>query len=463
MKLLISAALVLLCVSLISACTLENIDYFGNTPGATEQSGFVERVWQQEPVNPFGGDERISHERLAHEITQAMNVPENMDLIYSGLPSSLRSEVSLELFRRYVEALRPANGEKINGFEELSEEEVREFQTPIFSHRPDLTDEALSSRYFRLEFKPASTTRRRDREMKSIILAVQTGENGAYLSGKWLKAVVKLRDYAFLYFDALSQDVLENNNVSSIAWLLQEGEPPFLGEGREQYSYAKARIAGKYYQTTVTTEPRASACLYILPGTAAFEQEYRYGDDLSALRTVRFSEKNGVFSVAEPIPSEQPEEDREIRIFGNPLFPRRVLTGQSIYSANDIHPLAGPVLEINNLDEENIPPAIPGQKAKPRYYEVSYYGMKIVIYGNADIKTKSWQGKVESVTLESRIGSLGQTVRPGMKESAFHLYYPFHIENGGELQGGSEPIGKMTISYTGVDGEVVSITLKRAE
>lgn len=457
-----TVTVLLLCLAVFSACTMDEIHYLNNSAEETESDDFMERIWRQEQANPFGGDVKMSPERLAHEITQAINVPEHMDRIFNALPSNRRPQIDAELFRRYVEALRPPNGEKILGFEELAEDEIQNFQAQILANRPDLTDEVLASRYFRLEFRPASSTRRIDREVKSLILAIQIREESAYLSRAWIESIVKIHDYALLYFDALSNDVLDKNDIRSIAWLFREAEPAFQGERQDEYSFAKARLTGQYYESTVTTEPRSSSCRYLLPGVAAYEQEYRYGSELSGIRTVKFTEKRGVLSVEEPIPSEQSKEDQEIRLYGKTLFPRKILTGGGIYSSEDLHPLVGPILEMSEFNEPETPGADAAQNTQVRKYEIRYYGLRLIVQGRIDEKAKIWHGKVMAVILESRICSLGKSIRPGMTEASFHFYYPFHRENGGLLKGNGDPFSKMILTYTAADGKIESFTLRES-
>ena len=421
-----------------------------------EESGIMDQIIQNKEANPFGWGSNWTAEEMVQKICLAVNEPDERIRIYHQLPKWTKDQLSEDVFLRYMKALEPVNKEKIFRFSELAPEYVKGYINQMNELKPELLLIARSTRFFSLDYSISSGKRQSEQDVRRIILGVQENEEGlAQLSVEWIQPILFLSDYSKLYFDAITRSYLDIGELDSLTWLLEGGNKAFDGVQWHEYNLKKARLIGKYYADLVSTDPSSSRCLYLLPGIAAYTQQYRYGQSLSGVRSVRFFEKEGKVTVQEPIPDELNKEDDSLMINNEKLFQERAAApGEKMnYTEKSLNPMVGPVLSIEELPEEQ--PVNGNEKQSIKSYEINYYGLSLRIKGEADAKKHSWKGEIESIRISSRIFSLGAVIRPGILEANFHLYRPFYLENERMVEGDGKPFHRMSLNYE-LNGESIS-------
>lgn len=391
---------------------------------------------------------------LVQAVALAINDNGLIPAIFETLPSYTTDALSEEDFRRYVEALSPVNGEKINSFELVPKKEKEEYAAMIAEIRPELKNMAENSQYYALKYEPKDSGKFDDAENGQNIVAIQFNDKGkAFFSGGWVKSVISLHDFAAIYFDAIQNDALKEKEYDALAFLLEQGEKPFQYGSLKHYSMVKAEKTAAYYRSKVTTAPSASFLLYILPGKAVYLQDYRYGSRLSGVREVTFFDRDGLRTVKEEIPVILNEQESKVCVMGQPLFKDHYRAARVQISEKDIHPLAGPILSISDLGENDA-----GRKT----FAIDYYGLRMVIIGNADPLKKSWTGVVESLDFTSSIFSMGAAVSVGMTEEDLYSHYPFLADNDNIMRTTNGVFSRMKVHFEADGGVIKHFIFERA-
>lgn len=343
---------------------------------------------------------------LAAGISDPSLIPE----IYESMSQPMLDGLSFEQFRQYIMALRPTGQERILSYERLEPATAEALQHSIVLREPQLANVAAHSKFFSLAYERKAVTRK-DKEA-SCLLAVQVREDGsAYVAKPWATAVVRLRDFSQLYFDAL-----QNHDLDSLSFLLEIGSRPFAQGDWKAYTSLRAAFINDFYLDEVTTEPAASFLQSLLPGEAIFTQEQRLSS-LTGTREVAIRELSGSFYVREPIRQSILEEDQELRIFNAPLFPEQIGYPTGIIDQDSLHPLAGLPLEIRALEGE------------AETYLIRYFGMEMHLMGEVDIAQKSFRGRIRQLRFDSRIFQVGPVLRVGEASATLFMRYPAIQEN----------------------------------
>lgn len=393
--------------------------------------------------------------QLVRSICLAINDPAQRKDIFNGLPSSVQDALSAEDFELCMEALQPAGGEPILAYEALDNSEAAELKKGIEERSPEFSKLAERSTFYRLYYHP-SQKGYRDEDRAGILLAIQHDgqKNSPYLSKLWCDAMVRIHDFATLYFDTLSHDVLGKGDTRALSYLIQSGENPFQSADASVFADFKAEQIRIYYRDYVLDDPTQSVCLYLLPAYAAYTQSFRYSSRLSGTRSVFFRENDGQFTVHEEMSQSLSRDMSRILISGEPLFPDSFASKRHSFTERDLHPLAGPLMSAEPLER------IDGQSR----YLLHYYGMEIVIRGNVNLSRKKWQGDLESLRFTSRIFSLGGVVRIGMTEEDWYLTFPFYSDRDRVFTTNNGIFSDEALSYeVNENGSLESFTLRRAD
>lgn len=444
-KLLIVISLLLSLVLPLFACTTNFAINELKNPFARQENPADKKI----PLSPHGADQ-LSAENLVQTLVLAINGSYPIEDIYNSLPSNIKAKVAGETFRRYIVALRPSNGEKVSSFLELSRENREKYLNEVLLAKPTLAKLALDSKYFILYCDESKSTTSIE-GMDFVILAIQHDEEGQpYFDSDWLEAINALYEFSYFYFAAIQDEALFDHDYGALAYILEQGPPPFAKGDIEKYSRNKAKAITDYYDVSVRTNPLDSTNILLLPGVAHFVQEVRYSGRLSGVREVSFYEQNGIFRVEEKMPNELKAEESLFL-----LYDQLILSGgdgsRQSFSNTDVHPLVGPLLSLKQSVHE---------ETGSISYLLEYPGLRLKIKGFANLDTKIWQGIVEEVCFSSPVFSVGDQIFIGMTEESFHTLYPFYLDNEKEFST-SGLFRSFILEYEAKDGILTEITFTR--
>lgn len=419
-----------------------------------DREAFLNGMLREQVPLSLGENGEVTPVTLAQALVFAVNDNELVPAVIESLPSACLQGIDESLLRSYVQALAPEEGKKVQNFEALSEDEQNKCRDLIVNSCPELTEKALRSVFFRLNYVDQEDSRYSGKEGIKNILAIQQNEQGKSLLDKeWVEAVVSLHDFAALYFAAIADGKKSSDHAGSLAYLISQGEMPFRSVTPRNFAREKADQTIDYYRRVVNTEPTLSHCLYVLPGQASFLQDYQYGERFSAVREVIFKEKQGKLYVHEAIPVRFSADEAKILVMGEDLFSG---LGRGIFRAtiseSDIHPLAGSVLSIEELE-----------KAHQSLWRVHYYGLSLDIRGTADPESGSFRGSLERIEFSSRIFSFGQGTHVGLQEGELYGQYPFLADDQYIIEFGGTILSRFKFDYLLDHSEISNIILERVE
>lgn len=396
----------------------------------------------------------ISPLNLAQALAFAINGDYKIEDIYQSLPAASHTGVSLEAFRAYIKALTPAKGDKILSLVDLDQESKDNYQDKVLLYQPQLADLALTSQYYRFNTsQPNMQGGKENREEDGFVLAIQVSSNGwGYLSPAWLEGVVAVQDFAAFYFSALEDDAMNGGNAAPLAFLLDQDQPAFAGPGLNAYYKTKAEAISHYYVDAVTTLPKAAKPSCLLPGYASYLQEYRYGGRLSGIREVEFFHEQDHFRVLEPIQESLDNEEAKLLVYDQDIFPKSTASNRVLLSSADLHPLLGPLLELELLETS--------EEGKEDTFRASYYGLSLIVKGQINRASQAWSGNLESLELDSQIYSLGQSIYVGMPVADFYQLHPFYLDND-RIFRMNGLFTEVRLDYEATDGVITKLVLSR--
>ncbi len=350
---------------------------------------------------------KLSSISLVQAIVAAINREVEPATVYNALSHKTHLDLTQDEFTRYLAALRPRQEIKIDSIERLSIETEEELRQSLERRTPLLVESIEDSLFFHLRLAETK------RSPIYQILAVQINEAGeAYLAADWIRAILRISDFAELYFAAI-----DSRDEEALAWLLLGGRRDFVEGDPEALAALKAKQIIHYYRDFVTSEARLSTLTTLLPGRAIFSQDYVVNQVSTAKRSMEIREENGALTVFEKIPQELRSVDRNIYLDGERVFNTMYTGKYQLYKSEDVNAKLGPILRIYHDEAE-----------KPRQFKVVYEGMTITVDGEYDRKTKFWHGELLEVSTESPRFSFGPDLRVGLSAYDFFTLYPFAAE-----------------------------------
>lgn len=443
--------LLLLCLTLplsASACSYSWMD-------RERPDSFSQETAQKLKV-PFSVNSRGKHSSssLVQALAFALNAEYTLEDIYQSLGPEVLQDLSLDEFRLFIDCLSPGKDKRISNFSQLTSEESANYLNAVLRLKGRLADRAINSVFYRLDYQSEGS--QLANEDNSLLLAVQVNGNGeCYLDAEWIREINKLYTFCQFYFDSIENAALSQGDYGPLAYIIEQGPDPLLSakEAWPEVAAKRAKATADYYQERVITKPTSSSSLLVLPGYAVFTQEYRYQGRLSGVREILFQESDGTYSINENIPQSLDTEQSQLLIYNEPLF-SSTGTRAAIYESTDIHPLAGPLLGLEKLEDYK------GESASGDYYLLHYYGLDLLIRGIADGNSGFWQGSLQEVRLRSSIYSLGQSLSVQMPETDFYDYLPFYADQQREISMTSL-FEQAELSYEADAGRISQLILKK--
>ncbi|MDO5737848.1 MAG: hypothetical protein Q4P65_01175 [Eubacteriales bacterium] len=349
-------------------------------------------------------DGKLTALSLVQAIVSAINGDSQAKSVYLALSNRHVKNLSVDEFNEYIRAFRLIEDAKVISVSRLAvaaEEELRD----SLEHRLPLLTEAIEETiFYELYFNLSELNN------VNFTLGIQLDESGEpYLDGDWVRSILRVSDYAQLYFEAI-----DKGDKDDLAWLLSTSTSPALGDRAEEFSREKAKLILRFYRNNVTTEAVKSKLLSILPGKLTFGQNYRINQYTTAERELEIREEYGNIVVREAIREELRPVDRILYVQGE-----RVFTGDQsgkfrLISSENISAKLGGVKRIYRNDPDN-----------STQFIVEYVGIALKVDGEFDYKKRYWKGEVQEIIIDSPRFSFGPQLRVGMPAGEFFLRYPF--------------------------------------
>lgn len=448
---LVTWILLLLCLALpltSSACSNNWLDQ-ERTDAFPQETALKVKV-------PFSVDAQGKHSSssLVQALAFALNGEYPLEDIYESLGPEVLQDLTLDEFRLFIDCLSPGKDKRISNFSQLSSEESNNYLNAVLRLKGRLADRAINSIFYRLDFQSEGS--QLTNEDNSFLVAVQVNGNGeSYLDAEWIREINKLYTYCLFYFDSIANAALSQGDYGPLAYIIEQGPDPLLSakEAWPEVARKRAEATASYYQERVITNPTSSRSVLVLPGYAVFAQEYRYQGRLSGIREIIFQESDGSYSVSENIPQSLDTEQSQLLIYDEPLF-SSLGARAAIYESTDIHPLAGPLLSQEKLEDYK------SDSGSGDYYLLHYYGLDLVIKGIADATSGFWQGSLQEVRLSSSIYSLGQSLFVRMPEPEFYDYLPFYADQQRQISM-TGVFEQAELSYEADEGRISQLIIKK--
>lgn len=373
-----------------------------------------------------GGFDSIS---LVQAIISGINGDIDGPTIYKSVPRKHLEDISLNQFLDYLDALRPSRGERIDSFQRLQPDEEQKLRDEVGRRMPLLMDLAETTIFFGLNYRSENYT------PEAIIIGVHLHEDGGvFLSGQWVHPILRIHDYARLYFDGI-----KDNDLPAVSWLLEEGYQHFEEGDVTELSATKAQMILSFYDNKVVSNIDENICEIILPGRARYKQRYSITEFSQGERSMEIREEFGKLTIYEPIPTTLESTDKILYLYGKRVLPERATGRRPQYRSDDVLELVGDIKDIRPIEDEA--EETPGYE---RFY-VDYNGLTLLVEGEYDLSDPSWEGDVVQMDVTSKAYTFGDTLRVGMSAYDFYVRYPFAPEE------------SFTVSATHY-GQVLSIT-----
>lgn len=387
----------------ISLCSCSNV------------SGFFSRV-----KTKIGGGEPdnttlIDPTNFARLLVSCMSDSEQVQTIYSSIPSSQLDNLSLSTFKKYIELLSRLDDDlgSLVSFKIMGDADLEVLRDKIIEKLPG--QEALIRKTVPvlLEFGNGS-------DDKAVLIFFQQKEDGtAYLSEAWVTQCLELYDFSELYFNSI-----QSQNVDAVYSLIADS---FVGR---EYTFSPQTIRLKveemcrFYRLRVTPDFEEYRVRSIDISGILFEQPnvldetFKVYDrrEVGVLRNVSDS------IVVNDVMSNSLEARDYYLYFGED---RTIRIGDRANSANFVTLFGEPELTTIGIKAGTVSDD-KGVLQNERMITVDYPDATITVRGLIDEKG-GWDGIVTRIRIHSKESpfAVGNVIHPGMTREAFMEIYPF--------------------------------------
>lgn len=399
-----AAASILLIIFLsVSLCACSNVsDFFarmktsiiGGEPVITE------------PIDPTN---------FARLLVSCMSDSEQIETVYSSIPSGQLDNLSQSSFEKYIVLLSRLDDDlgPLVSFKIMGDADLEVFRDTIISKLPGQEALINSTVPVLLEFENAP-------DEKVVLIFFQQREDGtAYLSEEWVMQCLELYDFSELYFNSI-----QTQNVDAVYSLIEES---FVGR---DYTFSPQTIRLKveemcrYYLLRVMPEFEEYRVRSIDISGILFEQPNVLDENFKEYHTreveVLRNEKEAIV-VSDVMINSLAVRDYYL-YFGDS---RTIRIGDRANSANFVTLFGEPELTTIGIKAGDVYDD-QGELQTERMITVDYPDATITVRGLVD-ESGGWDGIVTRIKIrseESRF-AIGNVIHPGMTREAFMEIYPF--------------------------------------
>lgn len=378
-------------------------------------SGFFSRVKTEiiggEPVKTAP----IDPTNFARLLVSCMSDSDQIQTVYSSIPSSQLENISLSTFEKYIELLSRLDDDlgSLVSFKIMGDADLEVLRDTIIQKLPD--QEALIRRTVPvlLEFGEAS-------DDKAVLIFFQQKEDGtAYLSEEWVTQCLELYDFSELYFSSI-----QSQNVDAVYSLIADS---YVGR---DYTFSPETIRLKveemcrYYLLRVMPEfAEYRVCSVDISGIL-FEQPNVLDENFKEYdsREVGVLRNGSGSIVVSDIMSNSLAARDYYLYYGDS---RTIRIGDRANSANFVTLFGEPELTTIGIKAGTVSDD-KGELRTEHMITVDYPDATITVRGLID-ENGGWDGIVTRIRIRSEESqfAVGNVIHPGMTREAFMEIYPF--------------------------------------
>ena len=354
-------------------------------------------------------DKYLRQDEWVRMLALAIRHADYRDQIWQAIPASQRSEIGQADFIRYIDFLADCLPGSVIAFTQASDEEADAIRSHAGKAEKLLVPKPDQAAIWWIKAQTSDL-----RELKFAV-PVTLDEGGIpYFSKSWLQKQATLYDYIVLYLDALSL-----NSKAALTALLSHNQT-IRSTIQKQAIDRRADHLLTYYSQKVSNVKDGYRCVEMMPGYAMIEEPVSSTEPgVARIRTVVFTESEGLFRAEEKIPQELTLADADFFFNGKALFDDQEDPVQ--VSSETCLPLLGIPLHLEWIDKES---------AQEGVFRVTWPGLVLEASGECDPETLVFEGRVRQISVSYSLFQTGSGLKPGDSIYELYLRYPFARESG---------------------------------
>ncbi|HHU52760.1 MAG TPA: hypothetical protein GXZ43_01595 [Clostridiaceae bacterium] len=406
-------------------------------------------------------DGQITDISLLSALIDAINNIASVQEVYSAIPESGKTDLSMNDFSLYIEAISHPEKKEIIEFCRVPDDLKRQITIDISTTLSGLVLEAESTEYYELIFskdtQEVDGENDQETEVVSTIIGIQHDAEGLpYLSASWIKEVNQIYEFSRFYFRAL-----DDRDKSMLSWLLLQAYPEQVEDKISEIENNKAQLLIDYYRLSVETEPLNSVAHLLMPNSIEYRQELTsMTKSQKNFRTCTFKQNNNLISVSEPYPDRIKNQHLNLYYEDTFLLSWSSNGVREIYSSEKFNNLLGKP-EIKQIEMED-----PLQSGAA-FWEIQYDQLTMIIKGLADPSNDTWSGIVEQFELNEKSEKLSLGSAKGGTDSLyynmdlndFYMNYPFSPESNYVIPGNQQGT-KMELIVQAENSKITRIIIR---
>ena len=409
--------------------------------------------------NIIGGDpvitEPIDPTNFARLLVSCLSDTNQIESVYSSIPSSQLDNLSLSSFEKYIRLLSRLDDDlgPLVSFQIMGDADLEVFRDAIIQKLPDQEALIVKTVPVLLVFENTS-------DEKDVLIFFQVGENGtAYLSEEWVMQCLELYDFSELYFNSI-----ETQNIDSVYSLIEKSF-----EGRD-YAFSQQTIRLKveemcrYYLLRVMPEFEDYRIRSVDISGILFEQPNVLDEALKeySSREVEVLRNQSEGIVVRDVMSNSLAVRDYYLYFGDS---RTIRIGDRANSANFVTLFGEPEMTTIGAKAGTVYDDM-GEPQTERIITIDYPDATITVRGLVD-SSGAWDGIVTRIRIRSEVSrfAIGNVIHSGMTREAFMELYPFADQTNYILSAETDgQLYELEVKFNpGTGGVVMDIRLQMVE
>lgn len=372
-------------------------------PISTEGESAANMVIKAENDRYFREDEWV------RMLTLTISNLEGRLSLWSSIPATQRSEITLSDFILYTDFLCASIPGTIKSFSRATDDEMESILGHVTKTDATLTPSPQEATIWWIESETP------DARILRFAIPVTLNEKGIpYFSKSWLWKQSTLYHYIVLYLDAV-----EMRDEPALISLIRQNTP-LKSKSHGESIDRRASSLIDLYPRYVASREASYRIIEMVPGFAEVElQGILVNRREQRPHTVTFLESGGVISANEYFPQTLSTEDALLYYRGRPLFGTEQSSPR--IEATRMISMLGIPLDIAILDKTD---------SDAMLFRVFWPGLTVEAVGTCHVPSLTFSGKVRQVSATYSQFKTGSGLQPG--DSIYELYkrYPFIREHG---------------------------------
>jgi len=399
--------------------------------------------------------EPVDQTNFARLLVSCLSDSNQIQTVYSSIPSSQLDNLSLSTFDKYIRLLSRLDDDlgPLVSFQIMGDADLEVLREKIILKLPGQEELIAKTVPVLLEFENTS-------DDKDVLIFFQEREDGtAYLSEEWVSQCLELYDFSELYFNSI-----ETQNVDAVYSLIAESY-----EGRDytfspQTIHLKVEEMCRYYLLRVMPEFEDYRIRSVDIAGILFEQPNVLDEDLKEYdsREVEVLRNLNEGIVVSDIMSNSLAVRDYYLYFGDS---RTIRIGDRANSANFVTLFGEPDMTTIGAKAGTVYDDM-GEPQTERIITVDYPDATITVRGLVD-SSGAWDGIVTRIRIRSEVSqfAIGNVIHPGMTREDFMEIYPFADQTNYVLSAETDgQLYELEVRFNPGNGDVVmDIRLRMVE